>query len=271
MSYLLDKKIKRKKILRIALVVVLLIFLFYFRAGVWRGLSSATHFIFHPVLTLGKNIGNGFSNIGVVFSSKVALTKENEDLKSQILASEADRANYTSVVDENNQMKDTLGRKAGNANLILGSILSKPNRSPYDTLVIDIGTNYGILIGQKVFALGNIPIGKIGAVYSNSAEVTLYSSPGEKTDVVVPLGHSLTGEAGNVYMQLVGRGGGNFEMILPRDFVLTKGAEVVLPGISSEVVGVVQTILSDPRDSYQKALLVSPVNIFQLKSVEIEK
>jgi len=60
-------------------------------------------------------------------------------------------------------------------------------------------------------------------------------------------------------------------MILPRDFVLEKGNEVVLPGITPYVLGIVQSILSDPRDSFQKALLVSPVNIQELKFVEVEQ
>ncbi len=263
MNYLLDKKIKRKKVSKIALGVVVFIILFYFRVGVLNGLSSATHFVFHPVLVLGKNIGHGFSNLGVIFTSKKTLMAENENLKSQILTSEADRANYISVADENTKMKEILGRKTENMDLILASILSKPNKSPYDTLIIDIGVKDGAYVGQKVFALGNIPIGKIAEIYESTSKVVLLSSPGEKTDVVV-VGKDIS-------MQLIGRGGGNFEMILPRDFVIEKGAEVVLPGLTSYVVGVVQTILSDPRDSYQKALLSSPVNIFQLKSVEVEK
>ena len=47
--------------------------------------------------------------------------------------------------------------------------------------------------------------------------------------------------------------------------------EVVLPGINSYVLGTISTIISDPRDSYQIALLASPVNIQQLKFVEVEK
>ena len=263
MSYLLDKKQKIKKFKRVGIALAILLVLFYFRVGVLGGLSTATHFIFKPVLVVGNSIVNTFGGFGAYFSSKKSLTLENENLKAQILASEADRANYTAVVDENNQMKEILGRKAEKIDLILSSILSKPNRSPYDTLVIDIGVKDGAYVGQKVFALGNIPIGKISEIYESTSKVVLFSSPGEKTDVFV-VGQNTT-------MQLTGRGGGNFEMILPRDFVIAQGAEVVLPGITSQVVGVVQTILSDPRDSYQKALLSSPVNIFQLKSVEVEK
>ena len=263
MNYLLDKKVKRKKISRIALIAVAFIFVFYFWVGFFNGVSFVTHFIFKPVLVVGNSIGNTFGGMGAYFSSKKSLTLENENLKAEILASEADRANYTAVVDENNKMKEILGRKAEKMDLVLSSILSKPNRSPYDTLIIDIGVKDGANIGQNVFALGNIPIGKIAEIYESTSKVVLFSSPGEKTDVVV-VGQNTT-------MQLIGRGGGNFEMILPRDFTIAQGAEVVLPGLTPKVVGVVETTLSDPRDSYQKALLRSPVNIFQLKFVEVER
>ena len=72
-------------------------------------------------------------------------------------------------------------------------------------------------------------------------------------------------------MQVVGRGGGNFEMTLPRDFDLPEGTALTLPGINSYLLARVVTVISDPRDSYKKALLVSPVNIQELKFVQIEK
>ena len=45
--------------------------------------------------------------------------------------------------------------------MILSAILSKPNQSPYDTLIIDVGTQEGLKTGDTVFALGNVPIGRI--------------------------------------------------------------------------------------------------------------
>ena len=109
-------------------------------------------------------------------------------------------------------------------------------------------------------------------MYPGSSKAILFSNPGEKTEVLVSLGRSSSGEAGkDIFMQVVGRGGGNFEMTLPRDLVLEKGTEVQLPGLAPRALAIVETILSDPRDAFQKALLVSPVNIQELKFVEIEK
>ena len=60
-------------------------------------------------------------------------------------------------------------------------------------------------------------------------------------------------------------------MILPRDLEILGGEQVVLPGITPYVVGIVETVISDPRDPFSKALLSSPVNIQELKFVEIQK
>ncbi|MEK7089004.1 MAG: rod shape-determining protein MreC [Patescibacteria group bacterium] len=270
MSYLLDKKIKRNKLLKYSILIVFLFIFIYFRFSVFNGLSYVSSIVFRPILILGNNIGGKLSNAGAYFYSKRSLLLENDDLKSKLNEQEARIANYNSILNENLKIKEILGRlpigqagKNEKANMVLASILSKPNQSPYDTLIIDIGAKSGILVGQRVFALGNVPIGRIAEVYASSAKVILFSNPGEITEVVI--------SGRDTFMQIVGRGGGNFEMILPRDFVLEKGTEVVLPGITPYTVGIVQTIISDPRDSYQKALLVSPVNIQELKFVEVER
>ena len=158
--------------------------------------------------------------------------------------------------------KEILGRKNEGTAVILAAILSKPNQSLYDTLIIDAGVKQGLQTGDLVFAEGNAPIGRVAEIYQNSSKVILFSNAGEKTQAIV---------AGrDVFMEIVGRGGGNFEMILPRDFTLSKGDEVVSTGIMPYILGVVETIISDPRDSFVKALLTSPVNIQELKFVQVE-
>lgn len=263
MNYLLDKKIKKQKTYKIILGIIVLFSIVYFHAGIFSGLSAGFSAVFRPVLSFGRNVGGEISNVGAIFHNRRTLSLENDNLKSQISASEADRANYASVVDENTQMKDILGRKPASANLILAGILNKPNQSLYDTLLVDTGTAQGVAVGQKVFTQGNIPVGYISEADLNSSKVILFSNPGEKTEVVI--------NGQNVFMEAVGRGGGNFEMVLPRDFVLAVGTEIDLPGVDSHILGIVQTILSDPRDAFQKALLVSPINIQQQKFVEVEK
>lgn len=263
MSYLQDKKERRKKLYYFFSFLLLFFILFYFRTGVFKNLSFVAGKVFHPFLVAGNNIGAKFGSIGAFFHTKNSIYQENQNLKTQLSGMEAEISNYNSLLAENNSLKEILGRKNEKASFILAAVLSKPNQSPYDTLVVDAGTALGIKIGNTVFASGNIPIGRVSEVLPDSSKVTLFSNAGEKTPVL------LSGK--DVYLDAVGRGGGNFEMIIPRDLVLNKGDQVVLPGINPYLVATVGTIVSDPRDPFVKALLVSPVNIQELKFVEIEK
>ena len=59
-------------------------------------------------------------------------------------------------------------------------------------------------------------------------------------------------------------------MVVPQGMTLQQGDQVVLPGINSYVLGIVQTVISDPRDPFTKAILTSPINIEEQKFVEVE-
>ncbi len=203
-----------------------------------------------------------FHNIGSFFISKNTILNENENLRLELENNKASLANYNSVLEENLSLKDILGRKEENKEMVLAAILMRPNQSLYDTLIIDAGSSEGVKNGSRVFAYGNVPIGRVADVYADTSKVVLYSTSGEKTGVTVTVN--------NVSMELVGRGGGNFEMILPRDFVLPAGTEAVLPGLTPYVVAKAQTTISDLRDSAQKVLFVSPINIQEIKFVEVE-
>src|SRR3989338_10724216 len=246
MSYLQDKKVKQKKALKIVFSIITFFILFYFRVGIWNGFSFVSHTLFRPILVVADNVGKKLKSVGFFFISKNSLSLENADLRSKLNETETTMINYNSILSENINLKEILGRKDEKTTFILSAILGKPNQSPYDTLIIDVGTKDMIKIGDLVFALGNVPIRAIAETYLNSSKVVLFSNSGEKTQVV--LGNK------DVFMEAVGRGGGNFEVFLPRDFTLTKGDQVILPGITPYVLGIVETIISDPRDSFQKAL-----------------
>lgn len=217
--------------------------------------------IFRPVFLLGNNVGSKLDNLGSYFSFKNSLFLQNEELKTKLNENELRMSNYNVLLAENEILKEVLGRNTENKNFILSAILAKPNRSIYDTLVIDAGSLNEVKIGDLVFALGNIPIGRVSEIFPNSSKVVLFSSPREKTQAII----------NDSFLEITGRGGGNFEIILPRDFKLEKGTPVLMPGMDSYVLAVAETIISDPRNPFTEALLVSPVNIQELKFVQIEK
>ncbi|MFA6256692.1 MAG: rod shape-determining protein MreC [Candidatus Paceibacterota bacterium] len=269
MSYLQDKKIKRGKIFKIVVGLVLLFILFYFRGGILRGTSFATGEFFSPALRIGGTMDNILNNLNAYFSSKRSLSVENENLKQELLARSAQNANYDILATENEDLKAIFMRTPENRKAMLAAILSKPNKSAYDTLIIDIGSNNGVNIGDMVFAQGDIPIGQVGMVSPSTSKVVLFSNPREKIQAVLSEAQQPPADPA-VFWELVGRGGGNFEMILPRDFVLNTGDAISLPGLKPYTVAIVETILSDPRDPFKKALLTSPINLQGLKFVEVE-
>ena len=261
MSYLLDKKTKREKNLKIASGIVLLCLLFYFRAGIFHGLAYLGQGIFRPVVVAGEKIGEKLNGAKAFFLFKSSLLEQNQNLQMSLSEKEAQMANYLSLQAENEQLKEILGRKKNKVNLLLAGILAKPNQSAYDTLLLDVGAEQGIQEGDLIFASGDVPLGKIVSVYPDLSKALLFSSPGERTSVILP---------GNIFLELVGRGGGNFEMAIPRDLPLQKGDQAILPGIHAYTLAIVQTTISDPRDLFTKALLTSPVNVQSLKFVQVE-
>ncbi|HEU0085472.1 MAG TPA: rod shape-determining protein MreC [Candidatus Paceibacterota bacterium] len=260
MSYLLDKKNKRKKITRLLIGVILFLILIYFREPVFGGLSALTGTAFAPVINFGQNIGERIGSIGTLFSSKQALTLENENLHREASEIRAGMENYNALLEENLMLKEIMRRTGSEATMVLSTILAKPGQSIYGTLLIDAGEKQGVNVGDLVLALGDIPLGRIAEVNSSTSKVVLFTNPGERTEA----------EIGGVYFPLIGRGGGNFELETPRDYTLEKGQHAILPGISPRVVARLEGVITDPRRAFQVALLVSPVNIQQIKFVQVE-
>lgn len=223
--------------------------------------GSALRTVFKPVITFTNSIGTGIASLGSYFSSKKNLTKENEQLKNRVTEVEALLLDRETLAAENTTLKESLGRSVSKK-LVLAKVLIKPNRSLYDTLIIDIGANAQIKEGAKVFAYGNIPIGVITSVDNGTSVVKLYSTAGEKTFGRIDGSH--------IDIELTGRGGGNFEAELPRDVTVLEGTNVLLPDISAHIIARVGKELSDPRDPVQKFLLTSPVNMSELDFVEVE-
>src|SRR4051812_27644603 len=128
MNYLLDKKTKRNRPIKIALCVVAVIVLFFFHTSIFNGLSYISANVFHPVLSSGSSVGRKLKSIGAYFLSKKSLYNENMDLKARLDADVADRANYDSIVKENADLKEILGRKSEGTPLTVAAILERPNQ-----------------------------------------------------------------------------------------------------------------------------------------------
>lgn len=254
-NFLSKKKNQKPFLLFFAIIILIIIFslswtrnmIFNMASPFWQLRNSFTSFV-------SENMG--------VFESKSSLLKENADLKNQIKDFEIQKNLFDAVKAENEDLKGILGRKNYSGKSVLSAVLEKPFLSPYDTLVIDVGSAEGISVDDKVLADDNTTfIGYVSQVMDNESKVTLYSSPGEKVEVLI--GNN------NILKDAYGIGGGNFTAEVPREFDIKEGDSITIPSISSNVFGIVEKIDYKEADSFETVFFKNPINMEELKWVVV--
>lgn len=192
--------------------------------------------------------------------SKESLVYENNKLHQKLIDMEHLSISEEALRQENNELKQMLGRDIEES-MIVGAVLSRPNLSPYDTLIIDIGSKEGVHVGAQVVALGDFVVGFVSKVFTHTAQVTFYSSPGVKTNIFIG--------SNSIPASAEGRGGNNFIVELPRDAEVAAGDIVTLAHFDTQVFGVVEDITRSSADAFQVILFTNPVNIFNTKWVQV--
>ncbi len=258
---------KKKRIVIITLIILIL-GLFLIR-NVREFITATAHNLGLGVENAGyvsMQAGEAVSNLA---KSKKTLIFENEFLNNKINELEGKLANYSALLAENKELKYALGRE-NSIKFVLATVISKPPVSLYDTLLVDGGALSGLTEGKIVFSGGETPIGVVEKVYDRSALVRIFSSSGQETEVRLDA-ISEEGKAVHIDAKLVGRGGGNFEISIPRDFSIGVNLVARTKTINPKVIAKFERIISDPRDPFVKVLLSSPVNINELSFVEVEQ
>lgn len=144
---------------------------------------------------------------------------------------------------------------------IAAAVLTRPPQVPYDVILVDAGIDDGVSIDASVTLPEGPILGKVSEVYASNAKVTLFSSSGMETNAVL--------ERHNVPIVLLGMGGGNFKINLPRMTEVKVGDRILSPNLVPRLLAIVREINFKPTDSFQEVLAESPVNIFGLRLVLI--
>lgn len=265
-NYLLHHKEKKQGLFTKAFVVILLIVVIIVAIRIFfpNTFTSSLQFIISPFWKAKNSSVEGVVNSSQLLRSKRSLIFENDNLKAKIKEAEFKLLEFEFLKQENESLKELLGRKTFDKDgAVLGAVLARPNVSPYDTFVIDIGENSGIQKGDNVFVQSNVFIGEINEVYKNTSMVELFSSPGKITQVSIG--------SQNISANAVGRGGGNFIVELPRGTEVEKGDTVTIPNIDIRLFAVVEEIESDPSSPFVTILFKNPVNMNDIKWVQVVK
>jgi rod shape-determining protein MreC len=212
-------------------------------------------------LWLGQAMVQGAERGIVSLAPKSSLIDQNTALKEQIKNMDAQLLELQSLKDENEKLRKELSYLPESRNVVGAQVLAKPSRSLFNSLIIDRGTDQGIQVGQVVVAQGTIGLGTISTVSKKSATVQLFAGPQFDGNLVV--------RNQDITVPAKGKGSGNFEIHIPREIVVADGDLLSLPEYPSLTVGVVKSISFDPRDPFQTVLARTPVNVQELRFVEV--
>jgi cell shape-determining protein MreC len=198
-----------------------------------------------------------------MLSSKKTILANNNLLKAKIQEYEAQSVELQSLRDENQKLRAELSYISNPSEFIGAQVIAKPSQSLFNTLIIDQGSNAGIKVGQLVTVQGSIGLGTISSVSSKTATVELFTGPQFSGDLVM--------RNQNITVPAIGKGSGNFEIHIPREIKVIDGDILEFPDRPSIAVGVVKSIIFDARDPFQTILARIPVNVQELRFVEVVK
>lgn len=261
MNFLRNERKKTKTIFAVFAASIVIVIFYYGGNSLVKWSSgkalSMSAGLFGLQFSFSEKWGEFKSNL----KSKESLYRENEELKESIGKLTLLLQNQNLITEENSSFKEIFGRNE-DKNVILGKVLAKPNRSLYDTLIIDIGLDNEVKEGDLAAASQSV-IGKVVRVSKNSSKIRLFSSAGEEINVNI-------GEA-NIPTVAYGLGGGNFEIKLPKDAEIKEGDIVSSFENGVEILGLVGAIEKKESDSFQKIFAKSLVNISELGWIEVIK
>jgi cell shape-determining protein MreC len=239
-------------------VVILLILINTFTFGfISRTLQTVTR----PLWSTQARVADAFSVFLQFVHSKQTLIEENDRLRQEITTAKL-LGISAQVIQQENEALRAAGLREDTPERIAGAVITRPNRSAYDTVSIDIGWQHGVKKDSLVFAEGVLLIGRVVEVYAKTALVQLYSSPGVMSDVLIG--------SEDTPAQAIGRGNGNFEVTLPRGITISEGDIVSSPALGGGLLGVVGEVNLNATDSFQTILFRSPLNIQSVRIVTVE-
>lgn len=234
---------------------VLCLVAIFFRAP----LAGAFWRVLTPLIgarTAAEDAGGGLI---ALFRSKIGLEAENRTLRDQLSAAQAALADRDALVIENYELKKLMGR-TDVPRVTLGRVVMRPPAIPYDTLIIDIGTDNGISPGDMVSAGGGSVVGTISDTYASSARVVLFSSPGSEYSGML---------RGEIPVTIIGDGGGSLSARVPASTKVSIDDSVTLSGPAAALAARVSYVDAPQGDSFKTIYLHLPVNASALNYVSV--
>ena len=247
---------ERKRRVVVGGLIVLAVLSAVFLSGI---LGSGLSYITSPLRSFSTWMGESSGTIPSHFRSQQALIDQIQTLEERAESQDDLEAKLLNLEKENRRLRELLG--SSEIPRIAAGVIMRPGDTPYDTLLIDRGSQDGILEGAVVFADFDTVIGTVSRVFPKSALVSLVSSPGQKSTVYI--------YGPDIFTYAEGFGGGVLRVSVPQGIELAVGNPVVLPTIDPGVYGTITHIESLESSPAQYGFVTSPTSINSLRFVAV--
>jgi len=256
-KYSLIKKESYRRISLIKLAILIIIILGVLTLTILsapRILTGAVQMFWSPFDGLRVWMTESSGSFPQYFRDRKALLLELDQLHLQLATNQANENTINKLQAENQDFRTLLNSIP--AERFLARVVARPNQLPYDQLLIDLGSNQGVLENVPVFLGKDQVIGIVTKVNNDTSLVTLISTPNfiATAYIIGP----------NIYTYTEGMGGGIIRITVPPGVPLQRGNLVILPAIDSGVYGTVSEISTSPTQPEQYGY-VSPSFIAKFK------
>jgi cell shape-determining protein MreC len=219
------------------------------------------HIAFLPIYKIQTWVGQSLGNIPALLTERSKLADEIQELKLAQSSLGDDQLTIQFLTSENEELHSLLGD--GNSPRIVAGVIGRPNKTPYDVLVLDKGSRDGIFEGSPVYIGNNAVVGIVSRVFPDSSVVTLVTTPGFQVSVYI-LGP-------NIYTNAEGIGGGQLRVGVPQGIQLNVGDLVILPGIDAGIYGKISVIDSIPTQPEQYGYVSPEIPLTSIRLVSVGK
>ncbi len=243
--------------IRTYLVWVVVAFAVLFGAKELVGILSASFTM--PVFAVQHYIQDSSGTVPVFIRDRLSLLTQIRELEEKIVAEKSMEETVAYLTAENTELRQLSG--ASSSPRIVAGVIARPPHTPYDTIIIDRGSNDGIVLHAPVYVGGTNAIGYIREVFHDTALVVLFSSPGVESTVFV--------FGPNLFTTAYGEGGGIIRLSIPQGITAKKGDVVILPSLDTGVVGSIHDLVSNPTEPEQRAFVSSDVSLQSLRLVSV--
>jgi rod shape-determining protein MreC len=215
-----------------------------------------------PFGKVADEAGSGWLNFFAFFRTKEDLLRENEKLARENFDLKLALVNRRGLEKENRELKRLLDlSNQESKKSIVAKVLLTPNVIASGVVTLDVGRkNSEIKPGDLVVYNDKVLLGRVLEVRDYHTKVGLVST---NKAISVLIGKE------NLPAEATGLGGGNFSITLPKGAEVVKGDVVIAPEYGGYLLGLVDVIKKTNADPFQTILFNAPINIFQIKWVEV--